>query len=595
MPAEFDQLPSGLYVPAPKRIDLLVPATDSAEDAEPEPSIGQQVAIRLSTAELNLVPMTLSELRAEAAGVPFEASFVGIGMIANRLYDIWRDGAAQLALLREVLGGAPLITRYEHALESFPGAIVLSQQQLFITQRLLLQHARDTPVGDADITEDDAVSLTRLLVHSLDLIDASHPRLSEGRAELIDLVAYFVQAAAYDSRRALANEFGRAYDIFFVRGREVGDERVPLDDWAREDVGLTLEEQLAGGFGYHAMASQPNSDTGRLPAQVRLNVLANSAIADAEERVAFALSAPRSWFREQFAKGDQSVRDVAWEVGPFMRRPFVRLQGGNVALASPSALVEWLTFGMYDRLRESAIKRRPLKKKPDILNLFTSIYGDLTEDYCLDVVRSAYADGQVHGDQPYGKGGGQRTPDVAILAGEEDVVLIEVRSGYLSPWFRTSGDIAEFADQLDKLVFRKLTQLGRRIADIKLGTATIPGLDMTTVKRIWPILITASMIVSEPFWQIVEPAMPSALKEPDIQKLVIGDVEDLEMLIGLVEQGHDLIEILRRRQETPYVQLELKRWVFGEMDVASTTRASFVLDRWERAQEAMKATLWPDP
>lgn len=576
---EFEQLPSSLYVPAPS----------CGEDS---PSLQQQIAIRLSTAELRLDRMTLGELRTEASKVPFEAGFVGLGMIANRLYDIWRDGAAQLELLREVYGQVPLIARYETALEQYPGAVILSQQQIFIAQRLLIDEAREARVNDTEISEEEAVSLSKLLIHSLDLIDASHPRLLQGEMDVMDLVAYLVQAANYDSRRALVNEYGRAYDIFFSRGRELKDERVPLDEWARDDVRLSLEEQLSGGFGYHAMATQPDSDTGRVPAQVTPTVLVNSAIADVEDRVVAAISAPRAWFKERFATGDQSVRDVAWEVAPFMRRPFIRLESGNLALSSPSTLVDWLSFGMYDRLRESAIARRKHTKKFDTLSLFGTVYGDLTEDYCLAVCRSVYPEGRVFADQTYGKGGGKRTPDVAIISGS-DLVLIEVRSGFLSPWFRTSGDRREFEDQLDKLVIKKLVQLGRAISDLKSGVATISDIDMANVTRVWPVLITASLIISEPFWQILQPSMPAPLQESDVQKVVIGDIEDLELLMGLVERGHDLVDMLAARQETVYGALELKRWVLDEMKAESTTRPSLVLTNWERAQKAVTTTLWP--
>jgi hypothetical protein len=576
---EFERLPSGLYVPGQQR-------------EEDSPGLQQQIAIRLSTAELGLERLTLGELRAEAARIPFEPGFVGLGMIANRLHDISRDGVAQLELLQEIYGQVPITERYERALERYPGAIVMSQQQIFIAQRLLVDHARDASVDSIEITNAEAVSLSTLLVHSLDLIDASHPRLLQGEVGIMELIAYIVQAAAYDSRRALVNEYGRSYDVFFTRARELIDERVPLDQWALEDVGLSLEEQLSGGFGYHAMSTLPDSKTGRVPAQIQPTVLVDSAIASIEDRVVSAISAPRAWFRERFARGDQSVRDVVWEIAPFSRRPFIQLESGNLALTSPTALVEWLTFGMYDRLRESAKERRTLTKKFDTLSLFGATYGDLTEDYCLAVCKSVHPQGRVYGDQPYGKGGGKRTPDIAIISGS-DLILIEVRSGYLSPWLRTSGDRREFEDQLDKLVFKKLAQLGRAIADLKSGVAVVGDVDIEDVTRIWPVLITASMLLSEPLWQVIEASLPAPLQEPDVQPLVVGDIEDLELMMGLVEKGHDLIEILAARAETPYAKLEIKRWVLDEMKEDSTIRPALVLENWARAQRAMTMTLWP--
>jgi hypothetical protein len=517
----------------------------------------------------------------------FESGFVATSMIASRIWDIWQDGEKQLELAREIFGEVEIFRRYREFRERYRGSVLFSQQQLFVVQRLLIQNARAATL-DEPLSEDEVVSLARLLIGAHDLIDAAHPRLARGEADLIDVVAYTVQSGAYSARPAQLNEFGRAYDLFFTRAREVAHASVSLDQWAEEDTGLTLEEQLAGGFGFHAISERDGANGAR-PSTIEPPFLANTQLADAQERLLGAVAAQRSWFSDAFSGGSQNVRDVSWEVYPFIRRPFLVLDSGKVVLSSPGAMAAWLGFGFYDRLRESAKKRR--KKRADTVSQFGQIYGDLVEDYALDVVKSVFAEGRVHGDYPYGKSGGRRTPDIAIDCGE-DLVLVEVRSGFLSPWFRTSGDVGEFTDQLGKLVFDKLGQLGNALANLKTGTAVIPGIEMKRVQRVWPILITADLTITEHLWTLIRSQIPSALQTDDVQHLVLGDIEDLELLMGLVEAGHDIIDMLRTRQSSGYVELELKRWVLEELKASSLTRPAVVRQNWKRASEAMNATLW---
>lgn len=564
----------------------------------PEPSSAQQVIIRPSSRSLGLDILTLPELKNLARQIPFEPAFVVLSRIAAEMWHIREDGGAQLNLARKLFAGSPLLERYEQFFAANPTAVLFtSQQQFAVAQRLLIEHGRDATL-DTDLSDDDVTNAIRLIVHTNDLLDAAARHIEQGVASGVEIMAYIVQSGAYEERPAIVNSFGRAYTLFFELANANPDQRVPLDEWSTCDYeGLQLVEQLAGGFGLTSSTHYQDSDPDRHLVVLGTGVLADTSLADKEASVRAAISAPREWYRERFAQGDGSIRDVVWEVVPFLRRPFLQLSGDRLALVSPRAADYWLGPGFYDRMRESAKKRR--KPRVDALNLFTAYYGDLVEDYCLKLVRSVYATAgpseaaRVQGEQNYGRN--QRlTPDIAINH-FEDIVLIEVRSGVLSPWFRTSGEVREFEKQMKRHVFDKVRQLGQRITDLESGKATIADITFGDVKRIWPVVITANLTMSEPLYDWIESEQTAAMREnPKLQRLLIGDVQDLELLMGLVEQGHDLIEVLAARQETPFVKLDIKRWVLEEMEASNLTRAKFAEDAWERAGEAMTTALWPD-
>jgi hypothetical protein len=80
------------------------------------------------------------------------------------------NGSEQLEAAREVFGEVPLIDAYERFLQQYENGVLLSEQQLFVTQRLLVDHAEDVGLG-ADLTPDQITDIGILLVHAPDIID----------------------------------------------------------------------------------------------------------------------------------------------------------------------------------------------------------------------------------------------------------------------------------------------------------------------------------------------------------------------------------------------------------------------------------------
>jgi hypothetical protein len=197
--------------------------------------------------------------------------------------------------------------------------------------------------------------------------------------------------------------------------------------------------------------------------------------------------------------------------------------------------------------------------------------------------------GRVHGEQPYGKG--HFSPDIAIDLGT-DLVLIEVRSGQLREETRVGGDIDRFVDDIERVLLRKVRQLGARIADLLAGTAQLPDVNVRIVERVWPIVVTGNITQTEALHDWVQRELTAPYRDARVQALVILDHEDLELLMGMVE-SHDLsiVEILRRRQEGPYAKLELARWANEDPGSPGVARSTYDQDRWERVTQSLNDVL----
>jgi hypothetical protein len=58
--------------------------------------------------------------------------------------------------------------------------------------------------------------------------------------------------------------------------------------------------------------------------------------------------------------------------------------------------------------------------------------------------------------------------------------------------------------------------------------------------------------------------MAGRLEQRPVQALTMLDLDDFELLMGLVEGGMSLVEVLRRKAESPFRKLDLNQWRFHD-------------------------------
>jgi hypothetical protein len=122
---------------------------------------------------------------------------------------------------------------------------------------------------------------------------------------------------------------------------------------------------------------------------------------------------------------------------------------------------------------------------------------------------------KVFADVAYGPKKQRRdSPDV-VLRYERQAVAIEVVAGALQVKTLTHGDLQSFEHDLEKLIYKKATQLTKRIAEIKDGMAADVGLDFEGVSRVLPVIVSAA---------------PFPVR-PEIMKRIRRDLKDRQLLV----------------------------------------------------------------
>jgi hypothetical protein len=302
------------------------------------------------------------------------------------------------------------------------------------------------------------------------------------------------------------------------------------------------------------------------------------------------LSAPRTWYQEQFAALGETLDSLAWERRPFLRRPFLRLADGQWLLVAPRMIESWLGEGFLHRTMEAAERRDQSLRARGFL-------GAVFERYCLDLTRSVYpgerppGGGRVFGEQVYSRARQQQlTSDIAIDLGP-DLVLVEVVARRLTQEMQVFGDREVLERNLAPMLFNKIAQLARVADDLFGGSATLPDVDIAHVERLWPLLVTAGeLIQTEMLWDRIDERTPDALRGGRVQPLTVLDGGDFELLLGIVAEGHALPSILAQKSAGPYRRLELSRLLVDELHMQPPLRARppIMNERWDALAQEMR-------
>lgn len=584
LPESADAIPAGLF----EEPGLGLPAQTS--------SFTEQLFAWATEEELGLAVTPPEEIIATVKGIPFERAMLGVSWLHRELWGNQTSEDHQRGLVDQLAAGSVFAER-ANAWLSGDQRVVFSEQQLFTLQRLLILHARDVPL-DGDTTDEDFLGFLKALV----AIPGSMLSADRDFAEAGDDVpisderwlSFFAGHGGLLGQAGLVHALGSAHHLYEVLANEDAEPGrpgyCPLGEWLKEEYGLSLVELQAFGFAFHAMTNLVPQDI----TPINEEDFQGTRLADRAGLGLGALTADREWFRKQFEPSRMDERRAAFEVTPFLQRPGLRLADGGILPLAPRATEAWLgPTGAYYRLFDIA------RAKGDRLReQFTRFNGYLVERYALRLAEEAcqppasssllWIAGSVHGDRPYTTSDGeQRTPDIAIDCGT-DLVLVEVTSSRLTQQALVDARPDAVRRDVAKVLVEKVVQLSNSIDDLLAARASIPKVDMSLVERVWPLLLTSDGLPQTPtLWSYLKKEAPEALQQEKVQPLTILDLEDMELLFGMVEDGASLVEILKSKTADGYAERQLGVWRREQdhHDIPSSVSA-----RLELAAEAIKET-----
>jgi hypothetical protein len=512
-----------------------------------------------------------------------------------------RDPDVQRLLLHSVYGGV-IGEGGECFLRAHANGVVIFEQQLFALQRLLVLHASEE---EADgLTPQQEAHLKMALLYIPGTLLGPDDDVTEAPEYVADerWLRYFVGNGGFVAHGSLMHELARAHRMYEVlaKSRLVRDHHdfCPLEEWLLEAYRMTFVELQAFGFVMLA-GSKLQLDDERQVA-ILPDYFNNTAFESRTEDGFSAFAADRTWLREQFQRSTETPRRIAFETHPFLRRPGLIQNDGSILITAPRAIHGWLgTSGTYYRVFNLVREDDELREK------FTRFNGLLQEHCARHLMHVAHPDksryatikaaGTVYGPRTYRRRKGEdnlETSDVAVDL-ILDLVLFEVTASRLTERSLVEADAESVLADLEKMVIKKMRQLGRVIGDVFDVPSRFPEVDLALVERVWPIVVSGDGLFQNPsLWEYANEKAGKRFKfdrvDATVKPVVILDLEEIEILYGMIASGISLVEILEMKTSDLWKHRDFKAMADAAFSHRWNGQPKFVADEYARASRAIR-------
>jgi hypothetical protein len=544
------------------------------------PTEFDQMSVLIDERSLGMPQTTLSDLRAVARTLPFEGAMLSVALLNQRTERVLDDAVGQWDLAHWFYEGWPeVLDRIGRLRARASGRPIFSPQAAAMLMRILIEEAEDKPFAQLNPSEFHRLQRAVLGAHTV-LDDTFVAPSTEA------IVAYELQASSFFNRPPVLEEMVRADDLLQLMEsdelRAASDNYVPVDEWLRAN-GMTAEEQRVLGFAFSALTNAfgDGAPTPIIKPDQIDELLSRLGLADTPRDFPM-IAASRAELRASFESygGGDSVR--SWEFRPFKSAPFLRFADGDLLLLGAPWILSWLGEGFHYRAHAHA-----KTLGDENLLMYSRYMGEAVERYTIDLAHAAI-DGRatVLGEQSYGKGGGKKTSDVAVVWGK-DLILFEVHARRITGNAMATGELTAALGEVTKLIVGKINRIAVCIDALLAGTASLPGVELDSIERIWPVVVPVGHLMqTQPVWKYIRDTVKettsATLAKPRVQPLQVLDIADYERLLGIVEAGSSLPWILERKSSGPFRERDLAAWLHGASDAPSDeSRLSVLEKRWD--------------
>jgi len=528
------------------------------------------------------------------SALPSELTFMNLALILKRLSHIRQDAGGHLALVREIYGEAPVV----EALGRFcatDGHVVFSEQGLIALMARAVIHCRSD--SRHEFTPGEWQRFQRMLLAAGGLLhdDVELGEYDQDRPDL--WLAYMTQNLLFNATANFGSGLARTWRLF---GELAVDEArqwtTPLEySRVERETGLTIRQQLALAFGLYAGLGVDGDGILLEPEQWH-NMCELVAPGEPPEDVIAHVAATPEEMRAELTSDVAKRFDPAlrWASVPFIERPFLRLEAGQIVLVSPRCIERWPVDGVHYRLLRAASKLDPKKGAQH----FTAFAGELTEVATIEMLEDAHERavkahlniGRVLRAQPL-RGGGEST-DIFVLQGG-DVVLIEVSSSRITAQTRLTGDLSALRRDLEKVVVKRVNQLDRTVnAMLNSEFSEIPA---RGIKRIFPVVASIEPMRWTPMLHayLLQEA-PGLLQQPGVQPLQFVELEDLEALVSVLGPM-SIAQILDGKIQEAGSDADILQWFRDSPWAPTPSRPPIVEEQLNRVFAQICSRLGVDP
>jgi hypothetical protein len=446
----------------------------------------------ISWADLSDTEMSIERLVGIVQQLPTELMLKAVAgyalLLGNRPSDL-NERRLQQAVWAAEMAPSGLESRARELIVGERRSLFIHEEQLLVMVRLAVLYGRDGPptMGEAERN-----SLGEVLFGINSLLRFGDQKKAEDLAVMLAL-----RSQALAGNEQLRYQLSRYFDLLVTRSRAYSGDppALDLDHAFRAATGLSVEEYIGFGLMYvgHLVGKGTMPEIAGMPIEGLLSSverqIKDPAKLDICRRL-FTRTIPE--FRAVLAT--EGLDLPVLKTMPFRETPFVRLQSGGIYPISLHLAMEKIATGVYWILHGHFATIDPVGG----VEKLTKYIGSLHQDYLTELLARTYpstssgilflTEAAVIAASPRPpKGRPSRPPfDAAIVEGDT-LVLIEMGTPMIANAAAENADVRGYRDQVKKFV-AKVDQLKRAIDEIESARWVLPGLDLSSIRHIFPVV-----------------------------------------------------------------------------------------------------------
>jgi hypothetical protein len=439
--------------------------------------------------------------------------------------------------------------------------VVFFPQQILLTMKLALLHSPDAADERPDLEFGD--DLVEILLMASDLLDDIGIPGGTAATERI-LLSYIVRNFLLNTTDQFRYMLPRAALLYVTLPNDPELQRDPsfVDVPAvfRQATGFELRDFIALGLALFPWFIDQSELRGTFTQERRsINPSTYFRNARLDPQIATLLLETLSHTHESLV-ADLNARIAqrpttlcdGYDFLPFMRKPLYRLREDVIVPIHLGYLAAKFSGGIYWTVFDYLAGKDRLR--------FSTFFGRVFELYVRRSVQRAIPDHaalarRVFPEFIYRTRTGERKTSDVIIVYDRAAIFIEATASRIKMEDTAiTGNLAAFDSDVEKIVFGKARQLTERIRDFRDGLYTIGGLTPTELPRIYPVIATLQQLPESSItWRYFKERLQNegSLQAEGVEPLQILDIEEIEILEGLLSQGLSLRDILDRRMADP--------------------------------------------
>ncbi len=552
MTAHDSSLARRLSGPWQRRGSLFIPPTVPQRHGEME-----NIKAYVKYSEFGGGEPTLDDFIGRLRDVGLRSLLFSLSRVMTILHN---DGVSRMelqSLLRDQALTPDMLTRLRR-LKNWRERIIFFPQQILFTAKMALLHSPDRDEERAEAEFRDV--LVELLLMAADFLDRLD--LSGDRRELeCVLIAHQVRNYLMNMTEQIRYMVPRASLLYlklpltpeFLRTPDFID----LPAVFQAATGFNLKDYLAFGFALLVWFINQSylRDTYREEhASINPHTFFSTSTIDPAlaHRLLEGFVHTHASAKAAFEARAGDVSRLTYDFLPFMAKPLYQIRGDIIVPMHLGYLEARFTNGIYWTIFDHLQGEHRRK--------FTRFFGRIFEAYIRRSFQRSMPDEpglarRVFPEFTYPTSHGERkTSDLVLLYPRTAIFLEATASRIRLEATAISGDLTAFEADVAKVILENARQLTHRIRDFRSGLYTFDGVTGHDIERIYPVIVTVhSVPESTIIWDHMRTMLADRelLSDPGVEPLQLIDVEEVEILETIFQQGVSLLQVIEARAADP--------------------------------------------